>query len=322
MAEITKLIQKWQNKNKSGDDQEIDRISLLPDNILQCILSFLPPKYATRTIVLSKQWQRLWDRLSREEQNLPAQQSPRLLKKQSIKSIYVPSDSTVSALILIDGRLNVINHPEITTSLRKLILVDVLLPEENSLEEALSECHWIDEIDLCFPDGLKLGGCHWRPGLPRLPCKPLTKMYLEIPNITDDWLQAQIFGKLPFLQELRLQKCHMLETLNVCSSSLECLYLVKCHRLKAIKLEAPSLQRFLYNGRNVISFLSTPVTADYRVHLYKENRNEELKLLQLIGDLAKFSRGNDFRVRVNCFTMEELFNLHIEIEKISKQVKL
>ncbi|XP_044337342.1 putative F-box protein At1g49610 [Triticum aestivum] len=43
-----------------GDSDDEDRISILPDHLLQHILSFIPAQDAVRTGVLSRRWQHVW----------------------------------------------------------------------------------------------------------------------------------------------------------------------------------------------------------------------------------------------------------------------
>ncbi|XLR02119.1 hypothetical protein S83_068317 [Arachis hypogaea] len=50
-----------QNLNNEGDASEnVDRITNLPDNFIQCILSSLQTKDAVRTSLLSRRWRTQW----------------------------------------------------------------------------------------------------------------------------------------------------------------------------------------------------------------------------------------------------------------------
>ncbi|WVZ19248.1 hypothetical protein V8G54_006570 [Vigna mungo] len=51
---------KRKRTNESGERTEKDRVSDLPDEILQHIMEFLPTRQAIQTCVLSKRWKNLW----------------------------------------------------------------------------------------------------------------------------------------------------------------------------------------------------------------------------------------------------------------------
>ncbi|GKU97868.1 hypothetical protein SLEP1_g10947 [Rubroshorea leprosula] len=51
-------------KMKEHKNTQLDRLSDLPDDLIQHILSFLDTKYAVQTCVLSKRWVNLWSDLT------------------------------------------------------------------------------------------------------------------------------------------------------------------------------------------------------------------------------------------------------------------
>ena len=240
-------------------EEQIDRISQLPDDILRSILSLLPTRDLARTNLVSKAWRKLF-----------AFSSLPVLMFQSPDFLAAPGkDTDVSSFInAIDSYLKLRQKDASLAKLRlHLHLNDV---ESRSLIDS-----WIDaalerkvkELDLYI---LPRGRARRKPY--SLPAKifaattitvlSLQRVIMEIygdidlPALRklhlgeiqcDEQPIQKLISSCPLIDCLRIESCHGLEKLHVSGlANLRRLGVLWCYELKRIEINAPSLQYLMY----------------------------------------------------------------------------
>ncbi|CAI0458461.1 unnamed protein product [Linum tenue] len=249
-----------------------DRISNLPRDVMQLILTFLPVKDAAKTATLSKQWRENWrantqlvfdrdfSRMSKTE--LYALHSSKPLMLEIFKALLVPDGPITKFELIIPGLKPC---PDI------MDLIVVYLSKKHVQEFLLAFSHHLDDDGYPAIDGkvppalfsarqlncLKLHGCEftapsWFLGFSNLTFLDLTHVIVS-PNFYGDFLP-----KCPLLQSLMLYTCG--------SAAVE-------SHFKA-ELVAPSLKVFESNVWN-ICFKHTPLLSVVSIGNYSNVKHCE-----------------------------------------------
>ena len=250
------------------EEEEIDRISQLPDEVLIRILSLVPSKEVARAKLVSKSWQNLFefspsftfDYLPRTFEFLPPRSPP-------------PGDITddvTSFVNAVDSALKL--HKHLTLDKLKLC-VDLDLIGSGTTSLMIDS--WIDaalarkvgHLDLWFLSrgkdvdhlyllpvkvfsartitDLRLHGCRLEiSGDIHLPL--LRKLCLRIQ--CDEEAIQKLISSCPLIQDLKTIFCSGMQWLHVSGlPNLQRLSVVNCDELESIEIDAPSLQYFHYH---------------------------------------------------------------------------
>jgi hypothetical protein len=251
-------------------DAEPDRISCLPDHVIDQILSFLPIKEAGRTSVLSSQWRNKWHTM------------PNLVFDEHCLSITAPLDPSIfniELLRIVDHVLLLHSAPIIKfeisesdydqshinlsrifdrwifyligRSIKELVL-DVWLDEHYKIPLCLFSCQSLQHLDLL---------CCWlKPPTMFEGLNNLTSLELDEVTITQDALEKLISG------------CPLLRSL----------ILTDIDNVTQINIQAPNLKHFDLSGKfKDISFDNTyrlkSVYVDFTLYLNSENNQSRLQ---------------------------------------------
>ncbi|RZC43802.1 hypothetical protein C5167_036746 [Papaver somniferum] len=208
--------QKIYRKKKKKKGRREDRISRLPDALLQHILSFLPTKCTVCTSVLSKRWRNIWTGvpvLSFLDWPCFAPKEKRLLEVERLLSFM-------------DKRLPTIHHDNMPNIQKFYLHLSEFISYESPVNawittlvscklEELTLVAFIGEVSLFPPSfliskslttlDLKMYIEFKPPGLVYLPqLKILRLTYIKFTNMD---LTLKFFSGCPVLEQLSLDKC-------------------------------------------------------------------------------------------------------------------
>lgn len=259
-----------------------DRLSCLPDDVLQSILRKLSLKQAVRTGALSRWWESQWIRALAgspvvnltDDPDFARGQPPALSAATVDRCLRLhaelgtPLEVFRVALVCpsdLDGQ-DVIGW--IAAGLRrgaKAVEVDLAppLPEEEEEEEGEEEVEEEEEEDphagheaplLELPadlfqarnslERLALGRFSLRAvPLPAVGLAGLRSLSLSHVDVTDEALRGLV-ANCPALERLSLRRCSRLAMVSVASETLRVLELVGCQALKQLCVDAPALESF------------------------------------------------------------------------------
>ncbi|KAJ4717962.1 F-box protein [Melia azedarach] len=122
-------------------------------------------------------------------------------------------------------------------------------------------------------------------------CKNLKSLKLRYLLVSDEWLYNQV-SELPVLEYLNITWCMKLRAIFIASSRLKRLSIGTCKKLFEIKIEAPNLTSFKYDGEMISFSSNTPDTileTDLFLDSQKMGTRWYAKYIEL---LAKFNRSS------------------------------
>lgn len=191
-------------------DANVDRISSLPDKVIQLILSSLETKDAVRTSLLSRSWRYRWLsvtnlRLSEWAPYMSLKRSQFLDFVDRVFALREPSDDlnlVELEFCVFNGaaRINSWLCSAVKHNVQHLVLLlDWFLDEMLELPHCLFTCHTLREIVIVAEVYLKLPSSIQFSNL-----KFLTLHKVIFP---EDQSTQQLFSGLPVLEELTLDKC-------------------------------------------------------------------------------------------------------------------
>ncbi|KAJ1423769.1 F-box-like domain superfamily [Sesbania bispinosa] len=201
---------KFQKVNKEGNaDDPVDRISDLPDKIIQSILSSLGTKDAVRTSVLSRRWRSQWMSVTNLDflefaPNMSQNRSLFMDFVERVIALREPSDIDLFALtcnVLTDAsRINSWVCSAVKHNFKHLLLQLHQIHEEPfELAHCLFTCETLRIAVIMADILLKLPSSIHFSNL-----KSLTLQYVVFP---DNQSTQVLFSGLPFLEKLSLDRC-------------------------------------------------------------------------------------------------------------------
>ncbi|KAF3335406.1 hypothetical protein FCM35_KLT19913 [Carex littledalei] len=234
--------------NCSEISDAIDRISNLPDVLLQHILSFLSTKEAVETCVLSKRWKYTWAcvpvlDVSLEEFGGPYQEAKFERFVKGVMQNREPSNLEKFRLVWYTKDGASYN----SRALERCILQAMKIkPQVLSLSVSKQELLSFDTDpiftcaslhDVVLEQNLKRHYLKIAPSSVHLPC--LKKLHLTRVTVNDDSVDKLFFG-CPILEELFLQACN-LNVYKISSDKLKKLVLLDCCLEQYLKISTPVL---------------------------------------------------------------------------------
>ncbi|GMY20410.1 putative F-box protein At1g49610 [Fagus crenata] len=258
----------------------VDRISELPDHLLQEILCFLPTKQVVQSTILSKRWQHMCNSIPVLKLNTSSFGSTSWRDLVGKKKRNIPKQKRRDIQRKNANFYNFVNKTLRSLSVKKFTLTDCL-----DKQQSVSRVdHWIgfvvksnvEELDLFYLQGQ----CRRRYHLPKsvFLAKSLTVLSLDwydqtihklvagSPVIQDmeftgcHGLKSIKFESLTKAMSIKMEDCHMLERLKISSHSLKTLYLT--HRLNRdwgnklveVDIDTPNLCKLAYCSFAFIPF--------------------------------------------------------------------
>ncbi|KAL6565550.1 hypothetical protein OROHE_004605 [Orobanche hederae] len=187
-------------KRLKGDDDDMavkDRISSLPDCLLDEILSSLPTKNAVATSVLSRRWRRAFTWLTRLEfDDSPISHCvgcPHLIDSFTSFKMFVDNVLQACHVLRLDMNLD-LEVPSSTNlclpNLKEFHLTVVHFPDDDSVTRLVSSCTSLEYLALKGSFKPVVPVCIYAPSLRRLAIqilpscdRPRCKVVLDVPNL-------------------------------------------------------------------------------------------------------------------------------------------
>ncbi|XP_034887628.1 F-box/LRR-repeat protein 13 [Populus alba] len=277
--------------------QDVDLISELPDPIIQHIMSSLPYKDAARMSILSKRFASAWTSfpIIFLDETLNMGSCLELTGKQKLNSFLGFVDDFLSR-----RRLDV--------SLEKFrfcfCLTNRSEQPNGGIENAISYAieNNVKELELDFVGKRSKCMAHYS-----LPMKVLSAQSVTVLSLKGFMLEPpqNLVLDLPFIRELRLEKCKGMQTLSVSSQTLKIVVLESCQRLEKVEIDASNLESFSFGG-GANSSCSVDIAACKSVE-YVSLRNAGITDEWIKHEVAQFLRLEVFKV-VRCRLLE---NFHV-----------
>ncbi|XP_074344639.1 F-box/LRR-repeat protein At4g14103-like isoform X2 [Apium graveolens] len=310
------------NKNQKLSESKTDRISSLPDCVLQFILSLIPTKDAVATCILSKRWKFLWTSVPNIDFDDAA--------------LYPNAD---------------FSYPIEVTRFMNFVERVLLLRDSSSIKKFRLSCrvcfsasrvhawvsaavmHDIEELDLCFfvekpfmlplcvfdsksltvlklqmNCELQLPNCISFPSLKRLD--------LCLVTFLDDKSMDKLFSNCPVLQELSILDCEWVNLRDVMISipTLKSLTIDDLPYYGTfdvngcqIKIDAENLMHLSYTGYLCNELIPCHVPSLFKAHIHIPNLFEDQK--EVVPRTAKLLRGlqHVHSLRMSTRTIKSLF---------------
>ncbi|XBH88812.1 hypothetical protein VPH35_080830 [Triticum aestivum] len=245
------------SKRARGTSDGVDRLSSLPDELLHCVMSFLPMPEAVRTSLLSPRWRNLWasapyiriDHQDFMDDDKLEKFGDRLLLTTSLDKAWISVHHVVDTTLCCDWIRHAIMH--------KVRLLHV------------SASALLDSTAM-FPS-----------------------QHLKTVRLQYNLLRHGFFRPLncdcPVLEHLELEHCGLWDLKEISSRSLKVLRIIGCHIFGGLVICASNLTHVSIvdprcdPGAIVIRDLSSLVTASVsltsRFHYYKRNTIADHRLL-------------------------------------------
>jgi len=250
----------WDRKNAILDPH--DTISILPEDVLHHIISFLPSTDKDQLQFLSRKWNRIY-----------AQSQ----KKLFLKGVRLNEQQFTRSLVDVFPSVEDLNL-EHFSGMKKLRLVNY------KLKTIKLFCGSLKNLDLTTPHleyfefvGFRLYPCRIELGI----CKRLRFVTF-----------AECDSSFLVLKALTLFGCDMTGGINISSNSLDHLSLLRFRKPVDVTIDSPNLSSFEYSGSRIVSFLDLHlprlVTAWIELESGLNEKRDEIwyrRLIEMLEDL-------------------------------------
>jgi hypothetical protein len=250
----TRVIKK-PKKNEQDVDGNRKRLEMLPEHLLQLILSFLPTKDAVRTSVLSKRWEYLWTSIPNLDfAGEPADRSFLMdfvdralflhhsfdIKRFSLSCDVLGDASRVRKCITTAVKQHKV--PELYVHLEKTE-GSVPLPYSIFKSKTLKSLHLDMLCILKLPSAISLSS--------------LKILRIQRVSFSNEYLTGKLFSGLPVLEEMKLENCSWGLLKSVSISAPKLLSIFENDEQKRdfgnpdfcrITIVGDRLKEFVYNG--------------------------------------------------------------------------
>ncbi|KAG6530021.1 F-box/FBD/LRR-repeat protein At1g16930-like [Zingiber officinale] len=335
-----------------GRERGEDRISNLPDHLLQSILHLLPLKSAVRTDLLSRRWRGLWLNVLLAATDLDfgpdfaAAESPDQFSATVDRYLRLHGDSPLRRLRILfspfDHLLPAIDTWVAVAATKRVEEFDLDLSQgiidgvegdymdgrgQYLLPAALFRCESLTH--------LSLSRCDFSRPAHFAVFRRLNELNLCRVNVTDEALQ-ELLVDCPVLERLSLMNCRLLEAVRVVGEpelQLRALTLVDCPGIDELEINAPKLQSFVYSGGvcSQIDFGGLPELVDAKLSLVAGDSMEadygdaiaqlsQVRNLSLCsGTLACIVANEEFEAEDFEVMFPNLHELQFTMKHISKE---
>ncbi|KAG8366109.1 hypothetical protein BUALT_Bualt17G0041700 [Buddleja alternifolia] len=259
-------------KEKEQEENNIDRLSTLPDILCQHIVSFLPSTDARKTTFLSRRWRFIWcacASLAFDEREFQGRAPPSYhtrqnfirfvnealdfrqtyfndlsIEKFKVSMRFVKEVSTYLENWIAFALERNVKELSIIAEMKDLIAIAEFFHPFRvpyPLPPAIFATKSIQYLELVFCDITNLSGTSVE--LPFLKNLDLINVY------TNDSAFESILSGSPLIEKINLSLVFGLEKIRVFGEKLKMLVVFKCLPLEEVIVKAPNIESFLFRGK-------------------------------------------------------------------------
>lgn len=281
-----------------------DRISNLPNEILQSILCLMPLKYAIRTSTLCKRWIHLWrfnlasSTSLQFGEDFACNQSPKQLVATLDRYLQLHGDGNLDKFgILFSPFENF--FPDLENWIRVVLAKGVKeldIDLSQGVFNSYRQIYMDDRTPFVIPNSLfncnslihlSLSRCDFSDPFDWTSFVGLNSISLDHVNLTDEML-SNILENCVSLESISLKRCYHLEAVKFVGDELKLqkLVMVDCRGVYDMEISAPKLESFMYHGSLSLSHAFgnvSKVTDAYLCSVGLEDTDDEI-----LGVLSEF----------------------------------
>ncbi|KAJ1698713.1 hypothetical protein LUZ63_007225 [Rhynchospora breviuscula] len=282
-----------------------DRISNLPNEILQSIICLMPLKYAIRTSVLSKKWRHLWQfNLSSSTslqfgEDFSCNQSPKQFVTTLDQYLHVLGDRSLDKFGILFSPFNIF-FPNLENWVATVLakgVKELKIDLSQGVLHTSGDFYIDDRMPFVIPNPLfncnslthlSLSRCNFADPLVSANFVGLNSLSLDNVDLTDAMLTS-ILEYCVLLQTISLKKCEILDIVKFVGDKLKLqkLVIVDCTNVSDIEISAPKLESFLYHGWISVSHVFGNVSKVNDAYLCSQGSEDfHLIFAGILSDLS------------------------------------
>ncbi|KAJ4782730.1 F-box protein [Rhynchospora pubera] len=284
-----------------------DRISNLPNEILQSIICLMPLKYAIRASTLSKRWRHLWrfNLISSTSlqfgEDFSCNQSPKQFVATLDRYLQLHGDRNLDKFGILFSPFDIFSpnlENWVATVLAKGVK-ELELDLSQGISSSAFEFCMDDRMSFLIPNSLfngnslthlSLSRCNFSDPLDSANFVGLSSLSLDSMNLLTDAMLTNIVKYCVSLESLFIKRCELLEFVKFVGDKLKLrkLVIVDCRTLLAIKILAPKLESFVYYGWISFRHLFCNVSKVNDAYLCADTGGEEyaVNFFSILSDLS------------------------------------
>ncbi|XP_007021398.2 PREDICTED: putative FBD-associated F-box protein At3g50710 isoform X2 [Theobroma cacao] len=300
------------SKHQRSPESCLDRISQLPDHLIEHILSFLPTKDAVATSILSKRWYPFWTKLPvlhvEDSTRCETRRQTRVKFKQFVSRVLLLNEAASLHKFRLDCRP--IYEPKcfnnwVCSAINKGVReIDISISTTPKYRFLRLPCRFFQAEKLRF---LKLSGGVLIdiPGESSVSFPSLKTLHLLYVNIANDESLGKLFSGCFVLETLLLKTDYHENTLDIklCSSTLKSLSINLRYAEYKLEINAPVLEYLeleeSYHQVSFIGNLSSLVEANIHIN-YGISLNQLIRVLYNVKllSLASYSYSEPLEILI------------------------